>query len=337
MVTGQYRRRYKATPTTLEVNVRAIRLLSPQGWRLCSLDDVPLVGTVPKNYLVYGDPRKSGTRAYIAKMGRTNNSARECVTEEIISRIGALLPLVMARSKLARLSNDDVRFLSLNFVVLGRHELLHGIELVARYFDTSTSELESAFDLDTREGELSLYTIDTILTVLESLYPHEFCSLKENFYKMLAFDAFIGAPDRHAMNWGVLAPFGTKTEAVRFAPIFDTARGLFREISDADLLQKETRQGREQFLVSYSERSRPILSTGGSTGQNHFSLVERIIEDADDAGRKAVCEVFDAVDMCSIEHLLQRHFRRIITQYRIGLIKDLLSLRIRRIRKAIYR
>ncbi len=158
MVKLPCKRRYTATPTILEVNVRAIRPLSPTGWRLCSLKDFPIVGTVPKNYLAYGDPYKPKTLAYIAKQGRTQNDARECVTEEIISKIGAMLPLVMACSKLARLSTNDVRFLSRNFVVRGQHELLHGTELVARYFETTPLEVETAFDLDNTEGERRFYT-----------------------------------------------------------------------------------------------------------------------------------------------------------------------------------
>ena len=152
---------------------------------------------------------------------------------------------------------------------------------------------------------------------------------------MLAFDAFIGAPDRHAMNWGVLASLTTKSVPASFAPIFDTARGLFREYSDADLLLNDNRQGRKQFLTNYTEKSRPILSTGETTQKNHFTLVKSIVSNADDKDHGAMRTVFDAVDLCSIEHMLQRNFRRVITQYRIEFIKDLLLLRIQRIRKEL--
>ena len=157
--------RFTTTPSRVEVNVRAIPLLPPNGWRLYTLEELPLVGAVPKNYLAYGDPRSPETLGYVAKKGRMKADARECVTEEIISKIGAMLPVEMARSKLVRISKHDVRFLSQNFVV------------------------------------------------------------------------HIGAPDRHGMNWGVLAPL-VNSAPVRFSPIYDTARGLFREYSDADLIKK---------------------------------------------------------------------------------------------------
>lgn len=329
------KRRYTATPSRVEVNVRAIRLLAPHGWTLWDIDQFPIVGTVPKNYLSYGNPHKLGNLGYIAKKGRTSNDARECVTEEIISKIGAMLPLEIAKSKLVRLSKTDVRFLSRSFVVRDAHELLHGIELVARYFKTNRAEVESAFNLKDRKAEQSLYTVTNILTILESLYPGDFITLKQGFFKMIAFDAFVGAPDRHAMNWGVLAPLAGRSGSVRYAPIFDTARGLFREISDGDLLKHEERQGREQFLLRYANGSRPILSTREDVRQNHFDLVKWIVENSEVQDREAMRTVFDAVKICEIEHMIQRDFRRIITQFRIGFVRDLLSLRIRTIRKVL--
>ena len=142
----------------------------------------------------------------------------------------------MASSQLARFSKTDVRFLPRNFVVRGQHELLHRTKLVARYFETNPDDVETAFDLDTKEGERRFYTIRNVLVLLESLFPNQFAPLKESLFKMHAFDAFIGAPDRHAMNWGVLAFLSADSEAVRFVPVFDTARGLFREYSDAAIL-----------------------------------------------------------------------------------------------------
>ena len=326
--------RFTTTPSRMEVNVRAIPLLPPNGWRLCTLEELPLVGAVPKNYLAYGDPLSPETLGYIAKKGRMKADARECVTEEIISKIGAMLPVEMARSKLVRISKHDVRFLSQNFVVHGQHELLHGIELVARYFQTNPSEVESAFELQDRKMEQNFYTVGNILTVLKDLYPNEFRVLKEGFLKMLAFDAFIGAPDRHGMNWGILAPL-VNSRPIRFSPIFDTARGLFREYSDADLIKKAKQQGREYFLENYANRSRPIFSTGQAQPDNHFSLVKWISVEYPNTCRNTMCRVFNGVDLPSIERMLQRRFRRIITQDRIGFIRDLLALRIKRLRQEV--
>lgn len=328
--------RSTTTPSKIEVNIRAIRLLPPTGWKLYDLEEFPIVGTVPKNYLAYGDPLSPTTTGYIAKKGRLKADARECVTEEIISKIGAMLPPVnMARSMLVRVSKQDVRFLSRNFVERGRFELLHGIELAARYFQSNPSEVESAFELSDPNREQDFYTIPNILEILASLFPLELQKLEEGFFRMLAFDAFIGAPDRHGMNWGVLSPIGGNAGSVCFSPIFDTARGLFRECSDTDLIKHAQRNGRIGYIKKYADRSRPIFSSGRGQKDNHFSLVRWISEALPEKHRKSICRVFDSVCISEIERMLQRQFRRIITQDRIGFIRDLLAFRIDRLQQEV--
>ena len=152
---------------------------------------------------------------------------------------------------------------------------------------------------------------------------------------MIAFDAFIGAPDRHAMNWGVLSPLKGETGPVRYSPIFDTARGLFREFSDADLLKKVNRQSRDQFLQNYAERSCPIFSSGQLSQKNHFALIKWITDNCSNKDHQDLCTIFSAVDISKIEHMLQRWFRRIITQHRIELIRDLLVIRIGRLQEEV--
>ncbi len=327
--------RSTTTPSKVEVNIRAIPLLPPKGWKLYELEEFPIVGTVPKNYLAYGDPRLPSTVGYIAKKGRLKADARECVTEEVISKIGAMLPVRMARSKLVRISKQDVRFLSRNFVERSRFELLHGIELAARYFQSNPDELESAFELSDPNREHDFYTVPNILEILASLYPDDHKTLEDGFFGMLAFDAFIGAPDRHAMNWGVLSPVDGNKGPIRFSPIFDTARGLFREISDEDLINQAERHGRGGFLERYAERSRPIFSSGREQKDNHFSLIRWISDELPERHWKTIRRVFNAVRIPDIERMLQRRFSSIFTQDRIGFIGDLLAFRIDRLRQEV--
>lgn len=327
--------RSTTTPSKIEVNIRAIPYLTPTGWKLHDLKKLSIGGTAPKDYLAYGDPLSPTTLGYIAKKGRFKAAARECVTEEIISKIGAILPIKVARSKLARISKQDVRFLSQNFVVWGKFELLHGIELVAQYFESNLSEVESAFELSDRKREHEFYTVPNILLIIESLYPSDQQTLKESFFKMLAYDAFVGAHDRHAMNWGVLGPLERNLEPIRFSPIFDTARGLFWDFSDEDMASQVKHQGRSGFLSRYADKSRPIISSGRGEEDNHFSLINWISTEYPDTHRKTICSVFNAVRMPEIELMLQRHFRRIVTQDRIGFIMDLLAYRIDRLQQEV--
>lgn len=326
--------RFKATPSSVEINISAIPFLPQTGWRLTPTSIFPLIGTVPKDYLSYGDPTRPHEAGYFAKKGRTNNSdARECVTEEIMSKIGSTLPIHIAESRLVRISRTDVRFMSKNFVSKGQAELVHGIELAANYFQTSASDVESAFNLSDRKQEALFYTIENMCLILDTLYPSDCEQLKTGFFKMIAFDAFVGAPDRHAMNWGVLIPAGGQAGLVTYAPVFDTARGLFREMSDEHLQERVQRHGRSSFISTYANKSRPIFSTATNQKHNHFTLIEWIFLNCSQNEKDAIMAVWSAVDLEQIERMLQRGFRRIVTQFRINMILDLLHFRIETLRK----
>ena len=356
-MTWRRRGRYTTTPSRVEVDVRAIPILPRTGWRLLPTREVPLVGTVPKGYLAYGVPKRFGRRdssdqtddrsplalassGYIAKKGRFSSDARECVTEEIISKIGEMLPVRMAASKLVRLSNQDVRFLSRNFVEPGRYELRHGIELAAMYFETTADDVRATFRLHDKQSERTFYTVENMLTILRSVLPVNSSpggssKLEAGFAKLIAFDAVVGAPDRHAMNWGVLVPLLRSGEPVRFAPIFDTARGLFSEMSDAHLLKQANQRGRTAFLERYAQRSFPILGTDAGGRVDHFELVACIARQHRESLLPPMKDVIEAVHLPEIERMLQRRFRRIITQTRIRFILDLLAVRIGWLRREI--
>ena len=97
---------------------------------------------------------------FIAKKSRMESTTGlDCVTEEIISKIGDLLPLEMAQSKLVRLSKTDIRFLSKDFKKRDQEELIHGIEIAAQFFDATTDDVETAFQLDEKaRGKTVLFS-----------------------------------------------------------------------------------------------------------------------------------------------------------------------------------
>ena len=272
---------------------------------------------------------------FIAKKGRMKSTnGLDCVTEEIISKIGDLLPLEMAQSKLVRLSKADIRFLSKDFKKRDQEELIHGIEIAAKYFDATTDDVETAFQLNEKPEEKRFYSLSNVMNFFDGVFKNQAEQLRRDFIKMVAFDAFIGAPDRHAMNWGVLASHESSQYAVvRFSPVFDTARGLFREISDRDLKEKIEKQGKSGFIEQYANRSKPILSIDNNVDLNHFNLIKRIFDENKFNDQDALLTIFNAVNICDIKHMLQLKFRRIITQFRMGLICDLLTYRIDRISK----
>jgi hypothetical protein len=338
------RRRITSSPTKREVNTRAIPLLPPSGWRLYTFDEWPLIGAAPKGYLAYGDPEQPECHAYIAKRGRlADGGLRECVTEEIISKIGAMLPVRMAKSRLVRLPvlkgrTPDVRFLSRNFIRIGEEVLLHGIEIVGQYFDAKSEEIEAAFNLRDKRSEQTFYTIHNMVEVLKwfSRSEAELGDISDGFARMLAFDAFVGAPDRHALNWGVVVSLSDPTRPRRFAPLFDTARGLFREHSDAKLAEIVALGRQDDHVRSYAEKSRPVFGatgvTPGGARCNHFELVECALRELPDELGRSMARFVKAIHLPHIEYMIRRRFRRLVTPLRISFILGLLRYRYSRLK-----
>ncbi len=198
------RHRVTGSSSKVEVNVSAIPLMPDAGWRLYPVEEWPLIGAAPKGYLVYGDPTRPDCHAYIAKRGRLKvGGYRECVTEEMISKIGGKVPVRMAESRLVRLpvragEPPDVRFLSRNFIRYGEERLVHGVEIVAEYFNAQPDEIATAFNLEDRQAEQNFYTVYNMVEVLKWFCRNdeERASIFDGFARMLAFDALVGAPDR---------------------------------------------------------------------------------------------------------------------------------------------
>ena len=334
------RSRVTTTPSRVEVNLRAIPVLAPGGWRLYKLDEWPLIGAAPKGYLAYGDPEGPDCRAFIAKRGRgTDGAYRECVTEEIISKIGAMLPVRMARSRLVRVPPEpgvapDLRFLSQNFL-RGGEELIHGIEIVGQYFDAKPEDVEAAFNLNDKASEQSFYTIHNMVEVLRWFCtPSELPFILTGFARMLAFDAFVGAPDRHALNWGVVQSRTDPGRARRFAPLFDTARGLYREHTDQKLAVIAATRGADVHVRDYAEKSKPVFGVRRPSGPrcNHFELVEHALRQLPHELGATMTRFINAIQLPKIEFMIARRFRKIITPLRVSFIVALLRYRHERLK-----
>jgi hypothetical protein len=334
--------RSTVTPSRVEVDIDAVPVLGEGGWRLCTVEEVPLIGSVPKDYVAFGDPFAPGTLGYIAK--RSKRRDIECVTEEIISSIGHMLPLDIATSRLVRLPGNstapDIRFMSRNFLRRGEQQLIHGIELVANFLGSRPDVVQSVFNLDNPKEERSFYTVEMVLSVLRAWgrTAPERKALCDSFGKMLAFDALIGAPDRHAMNWGGIEGVKDPEAPRSFAPIFDTARGLFCEHAEEKLEDLDRTGKHQQYIQNYAERSKPVFGCqcAGGTAFNHFSLIEHCLATQDEIP-SSISKVIRAVNLSPFERALRRKFGRIITRRRMGYILDLLAVRSERLTALVAR
>ncbi|HEX9242395.1 MAG TPA: HipA domain-containing protein [Anaeromyxobacter sp.] len=324
-----------------DIDVAAIPLLPKAGWRLHPVEEMQIGGAAPKDYLVFGGLDDPQAPAYIAKKPG-KYGYRECVTEQMISRIGQTLPLKLAASALVRLPTSgrepDVRFLSRSFLIRGRTQLKHGVELVADYVGASQSELNDVFNLGNKEAESRFYTLETVVCVLEwwARNDEERRGLLERFGRMLAFDAIVGAPDRHAENWGVIEHPGSPDVRRVLAPVYDTARGLFVDHREHKFLQIEARGRLEEHVQSYAAKSRPVFGCADGPGKpNHFDLIRYALRRYRSTLRGPVSQMLTAYRSERIEPMLQQEFGRLISPLRMKYVTALLRYRVATLRRIL--
>ena len=320
-----------------DVNLGAIPVLA-SGFEVIQSDRLSIGGEAPKSFIDFPTGGVLYAHAYIAK-GSRKQGPRECVTEALISSVASGLPLRIARSRLAvvpgaELGDPDVRFMSRYFLNTGRREILtHGVELVAIAFGMDTAAFREEVP---RSAESGFYTVDLVEDVLKAVGRSEAerTDLLAGLGRMLGFDAIVGANDRHPRNWGIVQSAIDPDAPYRFAPVFDTARGLFWNFSDEQLLKKERDGNRQQFLEKYANESRPLIGVPGVGSCNHFDLVQHILSSGRDRpvakGLRAVASSF-SVSRC--ERTLHLRFGRLLSRSRLELIRDLLDYRNARLKE----
>ncbi len=318
---------------------RTIPLLAQGTFKLLPAARVlAITGAAPKEFLVFGTAMdatpaevaqsRSWSSAFVAK-GRKRLHCPECATEEAISLVGRTLPLKVAKSRLVRVptpAGPEVRFLS-RFFLAPNEELLHGNELAAIWMNVQQRELESVFH-GTRSEEQSLYNVDVIVELLRNIDPHHDPEpLIDSFARMMAFDALVGANDRHAKNWGVIRNT-VIDQPVRFAPVYDTAKGLFWDHWEDRLVQEEGRVN--EYVRRYAARSTPLIGLpkqAGGTRINHFDVITFMVQERPELFGSGIRQVVHAYRPDDVARLLRRRFRHILTRRRLLFIDTLLRHR----------
>lgn len=150
--------------------------------------------------------------------------------------------------------------------------------------------------------------------------------------RMLVFDAYVGNNDRHFYNWGVIRNI-TERECPRFAPIYDTARGLFWNDHEDKLATRANNVKQVPvFIRKYCEGSKPKIGWEGKKGLNHFELItemKRMMPEAMLADMRAMISEERAE---AVRRTFFREFQPLVSPTRARLI--LLCLEYRRERLA---
>jgi hypothetical protein len=109
---------------------------------------------------------------------------------------------------------------------------------------------------------------------MQSAYPQHSNQLLKGLVKMIVFDAIIGNDDRHFYNWGILDSIKKSKKPPKFAPLYDSARGLLWNWSDDNIathLKNHYSNGKK--IAHYILNASPRISVEGNSTVNHFSLV----------------------------------------------------------------
>src|ERR1043166_1842670 len=216
------------------------------------------------------DP-KTG-RMFIAKTGRRNNDL-EVMTEYAIYVIGRSIGVRVARAQIARF-RGKLRFLSEYFLdQSSAEELVHGVQLFRElYDDTTVREI-----VGQESKEQSFFTVQAVKAAFGAHYLHLGVDVEErlfdDFVALLTHDALIGGQDRHHENWGVIVRREIVATAPRFAPLYDSARGLFCSYADGRLGEFFGRRGSAK-IDDYVRRSRPLVGFQGlipTDGRKHIT------------------------------------------------------------------
>lgn len=261
--------------------------------KLLNESSIPLLKEndyIVKNYKLDGDAPKQFIKAYFyeEESGVKKNFKsswfsfiaktaekwypHESVLEFMMNRIGQELKLNINEVKLVK-ANGQIRFLS-KYFLKKNDKLVHGAEICGEHLgDMILAEEIANHKNDSRE----LFTFEFIKDAIRYVFPDSFESLLFELVKMLTFDALVGNNDRHFYNWGVIDTKKKTSKLPSFAPIYDSARGLFWNSSDDNckkILINHKIGGKR--VTKYIDNACPRISIENNRQANHFELIDLI-------------------------------------------------------------
>lgn len=187
----------------------------------------------------------------------------------MINRIGQTLGLSMNDVKLFKI-NGQIRFLSQYFLTKNE-SLIHGAEICGEFLE----DMELAKQIaDEKKTARELFTFEFISGALEAIFPRNCGRIINDLVRMITFDAIAGNNDRHFYNWGIIATKKISNQLPRFAPLYDSARGLLWNVSDETIIKwKKLQKSGGNRIEKYILDACPRISIEGDKEINHFGLI----------------------------------------------------------------
>ena len=297
-----------------------------------------LDGDAPKEFIsayIYSNKNNFNKRnisswpKYIAKTAEKWYPV-ESITEYLINKLGEDLGLKMNVTKLV-VANKQIRFLS-EFFLLKNELLIHGAEICGDYLNDRDFADEIAKDKTTAR---ELFTFEFICNALDNRFKRHSLSLKKELVKMIVFDCLLGNNDRHFYNWGVITNTKKTIKKPIFAPVYDSARGLFWNQSDENIVHiyKHEQAGQSKKVHNYAKKATPRISCESNKKANHFELVGYL--------KSCNPEYLSIANQLSSKEMerkvisnFKRNYSKFFIRERQSLIEKLLSIRFEQTRKA---
>jgi hypothetical protein len=285
-------------------------------------DSLSIPGDAPKCFVKFrGCPpgecrsrRQGKWPKFIAKLGSKWYPV-ESVTEHLTTRVGQTLGVCMAESQL-RVIRGQVWFLS-RYFLCPEESLTHGIEV---YRDQLGQEMVDQIAHERREQEF--YTFQTTLAAFRDSFSLYHEAIAERFVEMLAFDALVGNNDRHPANWGVIVSI-RQGKPPRFAPVYDSARGLFWNNSELRVRQF---LADKMYRQAYIRNSRPQIGWDGVHRVTHIELI-RLIAQNYPACRPTLQRFCDPNRIEACRKMIEEEFGGLMSSQRRQAIHLCLTLR----------
>ena len=239
--------------------------------------DIGLDGDAPKQFIkaYFFEPdsgvKKRNPKTWTPFVAKSAEKwyPHESVIEYMINLIGIELGLNMNEVRLV-VANGQIRFLS-KYFRKSNEVLVHGAEICGEYLDDKDLAAQIA---NNKKTSRELFTFEFICEAINHVFPEVCQSLLADLVRLITFDAIVGNNDRHFYNWGIINTVKKVGKPPKFAPIYDSARGLMWNESEQNIVKhyNHHKNGGKK-LVNYIEEAKPRISVEKDADINHFGLV----------------------------------------------------------------
>lgn len=267
--------------------------------------------------------------AYIAKSAE-KWYPHESFIEYMINRIGIeLLGAKMNEVKLV-VANGQIRFLSKYFLNKGE-VLIHGAEICGEYLN----DLEMAKEIANDKGSArELFTFEFISEAIENVFPEVSKIVLNDLVRMMCFDALVGNNDRHFYNWGIINTPKKSKILPRFAPIYDSARGLFWNTAEQNIVKYlESHKSGLKKVTNYVNNASPRISLKDNHSVDHFGLIT-FVKESKKEYRKIIDSLSTTFQEKKVLEMLNKELFQFISEERKELIRLVIQSRFKKVRES---